>query len=167
MRLFVKINVLLSILLGVSAALAQQPKQKPNARHVIGLESIKRNTTGHLTIHNGTMQFRSKKTEAKVPASSIDDVFVGTETTQGGGTAGKVIKTAAIAAPFGSGRALTLMMRTKVDMLTVVFHGAGGEVHGVIFALGKGQAEPMRAELVAAGAHSSAPQTELKERTKP
>lgn len=162
-----KLNALLSILLGATVALAQPPDQKPNARHVIGLESIKHNANGRLTIKNGTMQFTTKKTEAKVPASSIDDVFVGTETTQGGGKAGRVVKTAAIAAPFGSGKALTLMMRTKVDILTVVFHGAGGEVHGVIFALSKGQAEPMRALLVAAGAHSSAPQTELKERSKP
>ena len=64
--------------------------------------------------------------EAEVPISSIEDVSSGTETTQSGGTAGRVVKTAAIAAPFGSGKALTLLMRTKVDILTVVFRGAGG-----------------------------------------
>ncbi len=162
-----KLNLLLSILMGAAAALAQQPDQPPNVRHVIGLESIKLNANGHLTIQNGVMQFTSKKSEAEVPTSSIEDVFVGTETTQSGGTAGRVVKTAAIAAPFGSGKALTLLMRTKVDILTVVFRGADGGVHGAIFALQKGQAEPTRAQLVAAGAHSSAPQTELKDRTKP
>ena len=167
MRLFVKLNVFLSILLSATAALAQQPDQNPRVRHVIGLESIKRNAGGHLKIQNGTMQFIGKKAEAKVPASSIDDVFVGSETTQGFGKAGRMAKTAAMAAPFGSGKALTLLMRTKVDILTVVFHGAGGEIHGAIFAVPKGQAEPMRAQLVAAGAHASAPQMELKERSKP
>jgi hypothetical protein len=157
--------IFLSILIGATA-LAQQPDQPPNVRHVIGLDTIKRNANGHLTIQNGVMQFTAKKTEAKVPASSIEDVFVGTETTQGGGTAGRVVKTAAMAAPFGSGKALTLLMRTKVDILTVVYRGADGGVHGAIFALQKGQAESTRAQLVAAGAHTTAPQTELKDRTK-
>ena len=112
------------------------------------------------------MQFTAKKAEATVPASSIEDIFVGTETTQSGGKAGRVVKTAAIAAPFGSGKVLTLLMRTKLDILTVVYRGADGGVHGVIFALPKGLAESMRTQLVAAGAHASAPQTELKERTK-
>jgi hypothetical protein len=159
--------VLCSIFMGVTAALADQPQQLPKARHVIGLETIKRNASGHLTIQNGVMQFDTGKGDVKVPVSSIDDVFVGNETTQGGGTAGRVVKTAAIAAPFGSGKALTLLLRTKVDMLTVVYKGTGGEVHGAIFSLPKGSAEPMRAQLIAAGAHSSAPQTDLKERTQP
>jgi hypothetical protein len=113
------------------------------------------------------MQFTAKKTEARVPASSIEDIFVCSETTQGGGTAGRVVKTAAIAAPFGTGKALTLLMRTKVDILTVVYRGADGGVHGVILALPKGLAETTRTQLVAAGAHTSAPQPELKDRTKP
>jgi len=162
----VKLTVLFSILTGAAAALAQQPDQPPNVRHVIGLDTIKRNANGHLTVQNGIMQFTAKKTEARVPASSIEEVFVGTETTQSGGTAGKVVKTAAMAAPFGSGKALTLLMRTKVDILTVVFRGADGGVHGAIFALQKGQAESTRTQLVAAGAHTSAPQGELKVRTK-
>ena len=166
-RFAVKLNVLLSILMGAGAALAQQPDQPPSVRHVIGLETIKLNANGHLTIQNGVMQFSTKTAEAKVKASSIEDVFVGTETTQSGGTAGKVVKTAAIAAPFGSGKALTLLMRTKVDILTVVFRGPDGGVHGAIFALQKGQAESTRTQLVAAGAHISAPQTVLKDRTKP
>lgn len=148
-------------------AFAEEPAVKPpDIRQIIGLDNVKHNAKGHLTIQNGSMQFKTGKAESNVPISSITDIFVGNETTQGGGTAGRVVKTAAIAAPFGSGKALTLLLRTKVDMLTVVFHGADGGVHGAIFALPKGLAEPTRAQLVAAGAHSSAPQTELKERPK-
>jgi hypothetical protein len=150
-----------------ACALAQQTSPPPHFRHVLGLDNVKHNASGLMTIEKGVMKFKAGKTEANVPTASIDDIFVGTETTQGGGTAGKVVKTAAIAAPFGSGKALTLLMRTKVDILTVVYKGAGGEVHGVIFALPKGLAESTRAQLVAAGAHMSAPQTELKERTNP
>jgi hypothetical protein len=163
----VKLTVLLSILMGAALAEQPQPDQPPNVRHVIGLETIKRNANGHLTIQNGVMRFTAKDTEAKVPAASIEDVFVGTEMSQSGGTAGKVVKTVAIAAPFGSGKVLTLMMRTKFDILTVVFRGADGGVHGAIFALPIGQAEPTRTQLVAAGARMSAPQTGLKERTNP
>jgi hypothetical protein len=164
----VKLPVLLSILLGTAYALAEQPDQGPKVRHVIGLDNIKHNANGHLKILNGAMHFDpdkddNKVRDAKVPVASISDIFVGNETTQSGGTAGKVVK---LAAPFGSGRALTLLLRTKVDILTVVFRGAGGDLHGAIFALPKGQAEPMRAQLVAAGAHTSAP-PELKERPNP
>ncbi len=162
-----KLNVFPSILLGATLALAQAPtEQNLNARLVIGLDNVKHNAGGFLTTTNGVMVFKTKKAETKVPASSISDIYVGTETTQGGGTAGRVVKTAAMAAPFGSGKALTLLMRTKVDILTVVFKGPGGELHGAIFAIPKGQAEAMRAQLVAAGAHITAPQTELKERSK-
>jgi hypothetical protein len=164
----VKLNVLLLTLIGAGAVFAQAPAAAPppNIRHVIGLETIKRDTSGHLTIQNGVMQFSAKKAEATVPAASIEDIFVGNETSQGGGKAGRVVKTAAMAAPFGSGKVLTLLMRTKFDILTVVYRGADGGVHGVILALPKGLAESTRTQLIAAGAHSSAPQTELKDRTK-
>jgi len=166
----------LSLLYTVSVlALAQQPAAQqsaaqpppPKIRHIIGLDNVKQNAKGQLTIQNGTMQFKAGKEEASVPTSSITDVFVGNETTQAGGTAGKVVKTAAIAAPFGSGKALTLLFRTKVDVLTVVYRGSEGGVHGAILALPKGLAEPTRAQLVAAGAHASASSPELKERPKP
>ena len=164
MRLFVKLNVFLSILLGATLALAQvPPEQNLNARLVIGLDNVKHNAGGFLTTANGVMVFKTKKAETKVPASSISDIFVGTETTQSGGTPARLVK---LAAPFGSGRALTLLLRTKVDILTVVFKGPGGELHAAIFAIPKGQAEAMRAQLVAAGAHTAAPATELKERSK-
>ena len=143
---------------------AQQP---PKARLVIGLEGVKQNASGLLTIKDGSLQFKAGKSEAAVPTKDIRDIFVGNETTQSGGKAGRVVKTAAIAAPFGSGKALTLLLRTNVDILTVVYHGSNGELHSAIFALPKGQAEPTRAELVAAGAHSSAPASELKERSNP
>jgi hypothetical protein len=59
------------------------------------------------------------------------------------------------------------LMRTKVDILTVAFHDSDGAVHGAIFALPKGQAEPMRDQLVQSGAHSSPSAKELSERNKP
>ena len=65
-------------------------------------------------------------------------------------------KTAAIAAPYDSGAAVTIMLRTKVDILTISFHDPDGALHGAIFALPIGQAEQMRAQLIQAGAHAGA-----------
>ena len=126
-----------------------------NVRHVIGLDPIKRNATGQLAIRDNALEFTSGKESNKLTISSIDDIFIGTETTQSGGKAGTAVKTAAIAAPYGSGRALSLMMRTKVDILTVSYHDPDGAVHGAIFALPIGQAEHMRAQLIQSGAHAS------------
>ena len=127
----------------------------PNVRHIIGLNAMKRNATGKLTVHDGVLEFKTAKASDNVPVASIDDVFIGTETTQSGGKTGRVVKTAAIAAPYGSSSALPILMRTKVDILTVSFHDPGGALHGAVFALPIGHAEQMRAQLLQAGAHAS------------
>jgi hypothetical protein len=162
----VKSSVLVTLLLGVSAALAQQPDQNPAVRHLIGLESIKRNATGQLTVQNGAMQFKGAKNEAQISVAVIDDVFIGSETTQGGGKTARVMKTAAIAAPYGSGHVLSLLLRTKVDILTVSYHETGGGLRGAIFALPKGEADKVRDKLVQAGAHTN-PAPEPKQAGKP
>jgi len=149
-----KSSALVTLLLGVAAASAQTPDQKP-VRHLIGMEEIKRNANGQLTVQNGALLFKASKTEAQVPVSTIEDIFIGAETTQGGGKTGKVLKTASMAAPYGTGRMMTLVLRTKVDVLTVPYHTTNGALHAAIFALPKGQAEILRDQLVKAGAHAS------------
>lgn len=130
-----------------------------NVRHVIGLTDVKRNATGSLSVHDGQLEFKTGKagaeTTGKVAVSSIDDVFIGTETTAVRGKSAKVVRTAAYAAPFESGRALSILMRNKVDILTISYRDADGALHGAIFALPVGQAEPVRDKLVQAGAHAS------------
>jgi hypothetical protein len=158
MRLSTALIVALCV---ASSAPAQTPTSSttadanPNVRHIIGLDVVKLNATGKLTVQDGVLEFKAGKAGNKVPVSSIDDVFIGTETTQGGGKKGRAVKTAAIAAPYESGRALTILMRTKVDILTVSFHDPEGALHGAIFALPIGQAEQVRAQLIQAGAHAS------------
>jgi hypothetical protein len=127
----------------------------PDVRHVIGLANARKNASGKLTVQDGVLEFKTPKVDDKVPVSSIDDVFIGTEVTQAGGKKGRAVKVAAIAAPYEAGRALPILMRTKVDILTISFHDAGGALHGAIFALPIGQAEPVRAQLIQAGAHAS------------
>jgi hypothetical protein len=127
----------------------------PNVRHVIGLATAKKNASGKLTVQSGVLEFKTSTVDDKVLVSSIEDVFIGTEVTQAGGKKGRAVKVAAIAAPYETGRALPILMRTKVDILTVSFHDAGGALHGAIFALPIGQAGPVREQLIQAGAHAS------------
>jgi len=147
-----KLLPLFTILCGV--AFAQQDDSTLNARNVIGMENIKHNATGKLTIQDGAMHFSAGQAEAKIPVASIEDIVTGSETTQAGGTAGRVAKTAA---PYDSGVGLSLLLRTKVDILTVEYRDVDGGRHAAILALPKGRAEPFRTQLVAAGAHTKAP----------
>jgi len=153
------------------SAQAQQTNATPDAvigaRNVIGLENVKLNARGTIVVKDNALLFDTGKEKATVPASSIEDMVIGTEATQGGGKAGRAAKTAAIAAPYGSGAGLTLLLHTNVDILTVVYRDADGGRHNAVLAIGKGQAEPLRTQLAAAGGHfnnAPAPPAELKER---
>jgi hypothetical protein len=159
-------TILTAVLLtSTVCGLCQQAETEVNARHVIGLENVKRNRAGKLTVQNGVMQFDAGTTNSKVPTAAIDDISIGSESTQAGGKAGTVVRTAAIAAPYDSGAALTLLLRTKVDILTVSYRDSNGGLHAAILALPRSQAEQERAQLFAAGAHASAPaEHELKVR---
>ena len=128
----------------------------PKVRHLIGLGDIKSQRSGKLNVKSGALAFDGGPgQQGTIAASTIDDVVLGTETTQAGGKAGRVVKTAAIAAPFESGKALTILFRTKVDILTVVYHDANGALHSAIFAVPKGLAAGVRTQLIAAGAKAS------------
>ena len=161
-----KPTILAAILLSSAVCgRSQQAETGVNARHVIGLENVKRNRAGKLTVQKGVMQFETGKTNTKVPTAAIEDISIGSETTQAGGKAGTVAKAAAIAAPYDSGAALSLFLRTKVDILTVSYRDSDGGLHAAILALPRNQAEQERAQLISAGAHASAPaEQELKVR---
>jgi hypothetical protein len=154
------LQYLLTATLAILAATGPGWAQPPTAtagldvRHVIGLDNVKEDATGKLTVQDGALRFTAGKSESKVPIASIDDIFVGTETTQSGGKTGRNVKIAALAAPYYSGKLLTLFMRTKVDILTISYHDSGGGLHGAIFELPIGQAAPIRTQLNQAGAHS-------------
>jgi len=173
----VKLNTILIVALSAAtlapaqtsapAAPGATAAANPSVRHVIGLDKIKRNATGTLTVQDGALEFHAGKAGNKVPVSAIDDIFIGTETTQSGGKPGRVMKTAALAAPYESGKALSILMRTKVDILTVSYRDPEGALHGAIFALPIGQAAQMRAQLIQAGAHASPAEKPAGDRSKP
>jgi hypothetical protein len=139
------------------AALAQSaaPAVNPNsplsipAMHLLGMKDTKRNCNGILSIQDNALQFRQRgKAGAQVNTSSIQAIVLGSESRQVGGvpmTLGKA------AAPFGSGRIVSLFTHKKHDIVTVEYRDGDGGVHGAIFQLAKGQGELVRDSLKARG----------------
>lgn len=121
---------------------------------MIGLDGVKSQHSGKLSVQNDALSFDAGTSQAKIPIASIDDVFVGSESTRAGG---KTVGVVALAAPYGTGRLLSLLLRTKVDILTVSYHDANGGAHGVIFATPKGQAAGLQTQLRPAATHSDPP----------
>jgi hypothetical protein len=135
----------------VCGANAEQNSKPANAIALTGLTGVKDNAKGRLTVENGKLLFSYGKKSSDVSVASIDDVITGEDTQA---AVGKTISTLSMAAPYGSGRFLALF-RTKFDTLTLRYRDENGALHGVIFALPAGGAEPIKKELLAQGAHTS------------
>lgn len=141
-------------------ALGQNASQPANlkpfitrATHLLGFEGAASNAKGTLSIQDDALQFqRSGKPSAQIKIASVQDVFLGEESKQVGGLPMTLGKTAA---PFGGGRAVSLFAHKKYDTLALEYVDGNGGFHGAIFQLDKGQAEVLRNELVAKGAHVS------------
>ena len=144
---------------------AQQAQTETQAVQVIGFAGLKENTKGRLIVVNGTLHFTHAKGTADVSAASIEDVVTGKDSQRViGGTFGTL---ASIAAPFGSGRALSLFRR-KLETMTIQYRDADGGLHGAIFTMPAGKAEMIKQELIAQGAHTTIPmQAHSNETTSP
>ncbi len=119
------------------------------ATHLLGLENTKSNCNGTLSIQGDALQFQQGgKPGAEVNITSIHAVFLGGESKQVGGVPMKLGKAAA---PFGSGRVVSLFAHKKYDTLTLEYVDRDGGVHGAIFQLAKGQGELVRDSLKARG----------------
>ena len=140
----------------------QEPTASPAAtpgsvKHVLGFENIKHNAMGDLTIQGNTLQFQTGKAKAEVSIASVQDVFTEQDFKESiEGAAGTLAK---MAVPYGGGRVMSLF-RQKIDVLTVEYRDANGGLHGGIFTLPQGQAQALKRQLVAAGAHASIPPEE-------
>jgi len=123
-----------------------------SAQHLMGLEGVKRNHHGTLTAQSTGLDFAGQGAHGTVALASIQDIFTGQESRQ---TGGKVLTVAKMGMPYGSGRALSLVSREKVDTLTVEYRDANGGLHGAIFTMPPSQAEALKKQLMALGAHAS------------
>ena len=138
---------------GQSAAFAASATFTIRATHLLGFPNTKTNCNGSLSIKDDTLRFeQDAKPGAEVKIASVRGVFLGSESKQVGGTPAKLGKAAA---PFGSGRVVSLFAHKKYDTLTLEYVDDEGGVHGAIFQVSKGQAEQVRKELVARGVSPS------------
>ena len=138
--------------LAICGAHAQQTsKPANNAIALTGLHGVKDNAKGTLTVENGKLHFAHAKKSSELNVADVEDVVTGEDTQA---SVGKTISTLSMAAPYGSGRFLALF-RTKFDTLTLRYRDENGALHGVIFALPAGGAEPIKKELLAQGAHTT------------
>jgi hypothetical protein len=132
---------------------AQQPGTFPGTKQVLGLEGVKHNATGILTVQKGTLEFTSGKKKTDVPASSISDVVTDKDSQR---AIGGVVGTISMFGPYGSGRFLSLF-RTKIDTVTINYHDSSGALHGAVFTMPTGKAEEVKQDLLAEGAHTTIP----------
>jgi hypothetical protein len=159
-RTLLVLSAAASILVGVglpaSSYLAQgadatSPMSFPESKQVLGLEGLKHNISGTLSVENGSLVFTTGSKKAVVPASSVTEVLTGKDTER---TIGGTIGTLTLFAPYGSGRFLSLF-RTKIDTLAIEYLDPAGAIHGAVFTLREGNALPAKKALLSQGAKTS------------
>jgi len=155
-------RILLAItVIALSAAAGAQSSTKPKSQasdstpqvnHLLGLEDVKHNAKGKLTVNATGLDFKGAASHAQVPIASIEDIFTGEDSHQ---TGGKVLTVAKMGVPYGGGRVLSLITREKFDSLTVEYRDKNGGLHGALFTMPTGQAHDIKKQLVAQGAKTS------------
>jgi hypothetical protein len=137
---------------------AQQAAAPLKVVQVTGMTGFKKNVKGSLTLNQGSLEFAGTKSKALVPIRSVQDVVTGNDSQRVfRGTLG----TLTMLAPYGGGRFLSLF-RSKLDTLTIQFLDADGALHGAIFTMPVGQADPLKKDLIAQGAHTTIPPDDTK-----
>lgn len=144
---------LLGFVLLCPPGFAQESVTVLDAKQVLGLEGLKHNAGGTLSVGKGTLEFKHGKKKADLPVASISDVITGNDSQR---AIGGFVGTLTMFGPYGSGRFLSLF-RTKIDTLTIQYHDASGGLHGAIFTLPVGKAEDVKKELLAEGAKTTIP----------
>ena len=147
------------------APAAQAAPADQNATCIIGLEHIRHNAKGKLTVEGDALQFVTEKGTAKIPVASIIDVFAGKDDQQMlHGLGGSAVKAGV---PYGGGRVLSLFSH-EIGVLTVEYRDEKNGWHGAIFTLAKGQGTEFKRQLVEKGAKASiAPEAPGSEEKKP
>jgi hypothetical protein len=133
-------------------AIEADPPQSPTkATLVMGVTSLKGNSNGRLTLEKGSLHFVHSKDAIDIPARLITDLVTGNDSQRViPGTAGTI----SMFGPYGSGRCLSLF-RSKLDTLTLQYRDPEGGLHGLIFTMSVGRAEPLKQRLIAQGAHTT------------
>jgi hypothetical protein len=138
---------------------APQSNSIPHVKCVIGLENLKPNMHGTLSLLPNGLEFATGENRVDISTTSILDIFAGQESRQD--VSGAVGTLAKAAIPYGGGRIVSLFSH-QVEVLTVEYEDSNGGFHGAIFVLPEGRATVLKDQLVAKGAkvtpHVQAPQ---------
>ena len=136
-----------------SATVAPQQQGPIKSTAIIGLDGVKDKTAGTLTIEDGKLCFVHSGTRSQIPAAAMEDVVTADDSQRViRGTLGTV----SMLAPYGSGRALS-MIRSKIDSLTIKYCDDTGGLHGAVFTMPARTAEPFKQALLKQGAHTTIP----------
>jgi hypothetical protein len=142
-------------ILGFTAlpGVAQQPAAGTKAEQITGLASFKAHAKGSLAIENGNFRFASSNAKTDLPLHFIEDVVTDNDSQRVfRGTIGALT----MFAPYQGGRFLSLF-RSRLDVLTIQYRDVDGGLHGAIFVMAVGKADPLKKEMVAQGVHTSIP----------
>jgi hypothetical protein len=132
-------------------AVASQHRGPTKSTAIIGLDGVKEKTSGTLNVKDGKLCFVHSGNKSQISAAAVADVVTGEDSQRViRGTLG----TLSMFAPYESGRALS-MLRSKLDSLTIQYRDNDGGLHGAVFTMPVGTAEPFKQELIAQGAHTT------------
>jgi hypothetical protein len=130
---------------------APQHQTPTKSTAIIGLEGVKQKTEGMLNIEGAKLCFVHSGAKSQIPAAAIVDVVTGEDSQRViRGTLGTI----SMFAPYESGRAIS-MLRSKLDSLTIQYRDDDGGLHGVVFTMPVGAAEPIKQVLITHGAHTT------------
>jgi hypothetical protein len=124
-----------------SGSLAQH-----NVVHVAGLDEVKANVSGDLTLSPTAVTFSNKNVTTSIPRERIVNVFTGDQRTEPWGTTGKIARKVI---PFGGSVALAVVTNKKVDLLTIEYRDLHDAYHGVVFVLPVQKASVVKDQLLA------------------
>src|SRR3954470_16299569 len=152
-----RIAILLVVCALALTAAAQQPAASGSkglsVTHLIGMGHVARNAKGTLSITGDKIQFDGGKgAMSELAIGTIDNIQTADDSKR---LVGGVIGTLSMFGPYGSGRFLSLF-RKQIDVLTIEYHDANGGLHGAIFTMADNTAQPLKDQLVAAGAKAKA-----------
>lgn len=126
------------------------------ATHIIGFEEISNNLNGELSIQDDALRFAKRGGPCfQIDIGSIQNVFLGVEDKQVGGTSMAVTRAAA---PFGGGRVVGIFAHKKYETVTLQYIDPDGGLHGAIFQVDKGQGQVVVNGLEAIGVHITRPE---------
>src|SRR5215469_5447854 len=129
-----------------------------SARHVMGLEGVRKNAKGQMTFENDALKFQKNGGAAvELKIASIRSVFTGQQDKQVGGIP---VVLGRAATPYGGGRVIALFSHKKYDTVALEYQDNDGGVHGAVYQLGKGQAHVIQEGLAANGVHISEAHTD-------